>query len=49
MQIQSGPPYKKIHIDKIEGIQKRATKQIPGLGSLSYPEIKKIKITDISI
>ena len=23
-------PYKKIHIDKIEGIQKRATKQIPG-------------------
>ena len=36
-------PYKKKHIDKIESVQKRATKQIPGLGNLSYPErLKKL-------
>ena len=35
-------PYKKKHIDKIESVQKRATKQIPGLGHLSYPERLKI-------
>ena len=31
-------PYKKKHIDKIESVQKRATKQRSGLGNLSYPE-----------
>jgi hypothetical protein len=31
-------PYKKKHIDKIESVQKRATKQIPGLRNLNYPE-----------
>ena len=31
-------PYKKKHINKIESAQKRATKQIPGLRNLNYPE-----------
>ena len=31
-------PYKMKHIYKIEGVQKRATKQIPGLGNLSSPK-----------
>ena len=40
-------PYKKkyIHVDKIESVQKRATKQIPGFNNLSYPErLKKLKL-----
>ena len=42
-------PYKKIHIDKIEGIQKRATKQIPGLCNLSHPErLKKLKLPTLA-
>ena len=38
-------PYKKKYIEKIESVQKRATKQIPGFNNLSYPEIlKKLKL-----
>jgi hypothetical protein len=37
-------PYKKKYIDKIDSVQKRATKQIPGFHNLSYPErLKKLK------
>jgi hypothetical protein len=35
-------PYKKKYIDKIESVQKRTTKQIPGFHNLSYPERLKI-------
>jgi hypothetical protein len=42
-------PYKKKYIDKIESVQKRATKQIPGFHNLSYPErIKKLKLPTIA-
>jgi len=42
-------PYKKKHIDKIESVQKRATKQIPGLGNLSYPErLNKLKLPTLA-
>ena len=38
-------PYKKKYINKIESVQKRATKQIPGFNNLSYPErLKKLKL-----
>ena len=38
-------PYKEKHIDLIEGVQRRATKQIPGLGKLSYEErLRKLKL-----
>jgi hypothetical protein len=36
---------KYIHVDKIESVQKRATKQTPGFNNLSYPErLKKLKL-----
>jgi hypothetical protein len=39
-------PYKKKYIDKIESVQKRATKQIQGFNNLSYPErLKKLKLS----
>lgn len=31
-------PYKRMHIDAIEGVQRRATKQVIGLRNLEYPE-----------
>jgi len=38
-------PYKKKYIDKIESMQKRATKQIPGFKNLSCHErLKKLKL-----
>lgn len=38
-------PYKEKYIDLIEGVQRRATKQIPGLGKLSYEErLRKLKL-----
>lgn len=38
-------PYKKKYIGKIESVQKRATKQIPGFNKLSYTErLKKLKL-----
>ena len=42
-------PYQKKLVDKIEQVQKRATKQIPGLGNLSYPDrLKKLKLPTLS-
>ena len=41
--------FKKKSIDKIENIQKRATRQIPGFNKLSYPErLKKLKLPTLS-
>ena len=42
-------PYKIKHIDQIENVQRRATRQIPGFKNLSYPErLKKLKIPTLS-
>ena len=42
-------PYKMKHIDQIEKVQRRATKQIPGFRDLSYPErLRKLKIPTLS-
>jgi hypothetical protein len=41
-------PYRKKHIDKIEQVQKRATKQIPETKNLNYEErIRKLKLSTI--
>ena len=49
MLVQSGPHTKKKYINKIECVQKRATKQIPGFNNLSYPErLKKLKLPTIT-
>ena len=38
-------PYRKKHIDMIENVQKRATKQIPGMKNLSYEErLRKLEL-----
>lgn len=38
-------PYRKKHIDKIEQVQKRATKQIPEMKNLNYEErLRKLKL-----
>ena len=34
-------PYKYKYIEMIENVPRRATKQLPGLKNLSYPEIEK--------
>ena len=31
-------PYKSKHIEMIEGVQRRATKEIPGLSNLTYKQ-----------
>ena len=31
-------PYRKLDIDKLEKVQKRATKMIQGMGNFKYPE-----------
>lgn len=42
-------PYKAKHLDMIENVQRRATKQLPGLKELSYPErLKKLKLPTLS-
>jgi hypothetical protein len=42
-------PYKKKHIDMIENVQKRATKQIPGIKNLSYEErLRKLELPTLS-
>lgn len=42
-------PYKIKQIEKIEGVQRRATKQLPGHQDLSYPErIKALKLPTLS-
>jgi hypothetical protein len=38
-------PYRKIHIELLEGVQRRATKQIPGMKNLNYEErLRKLKL-----
>ena len=42
-------PYKKKHIDMIENVQKRATKQIPGMKNLPYEErSRKLELPTLS-
>jgi hypothetical protein len=42
-------PYKKKHIDMIDNVQKRATKQIPGMKNLSYEEhLRKLELPTLS-
>ena len=51
MLVQSGPHTRKstYNVDKIESVQKRATKQIPGFNNLSYHErLKKLNLPTIA-
>ena len=42
-------PYKMKHIEQIEAVQRRATKQLPGMKNLTYPErLKKLKLPTLS-
>jgi hypothetical protein len=42
-------PYKIKHIDMIENVQRRATRQLPGFKELSYSEcLKKLKLPTVS-
>ena len=42
-------PYKMKHIDQIEKVQRRATKQIPGFKNLTYPErLRKLKLPTLA-
>jgi hypothetical protein len=42
-------PYKKKHINMIENVQKRATKQIPGIKNVSYEErLRKLELPTLS-
>ena len=42
-------PYKAQQIEMIEGVQRRATKQIPGLSELSYEErLKRLKLPTLT-
>jgi hypothetical protein len=42
-------PYKMKYIEKIERVQKRVTKQFPGMKNLSYPErLKKIGLPTLA-
>ena len=41
-------PYKAKHIDMIESVQRRATKQLPGMKNLSYSErLKRLKLPSL--
>ena len=42
-------PSTRAEIDKIEGVQRRATKQVPGLKNLTYPErLRKLKLPTLT-
>ena len=42
-------PYKMKHIDMIENVQRRATKQLPGMKNLTYAErLKKLKLPSLN-
>lgn len=42
-------PYKTKYIEMVEGVQRRATKQIPGMSDLTYSErLKKLKLPTLS-
>jgi len=40
-------PYKRFDIEKLEKVQKRATKILPGLRKIPYPEVKKLGLPTI--
>lgn len=50
MQIKStGSPHLKKHVESIENVQRRATKQIPGLSDLSYEDrLRKLKLPTLA-
>ncbi len=42
-------PYKVKHIEKLESVQRRITKQLPGMNTLSYPErLRRLKLPTLS-
>ena len=42
-------PHLKKHIDQLENVQRRATKLVPGLNQLSYPErLRKLKLPTLA-
>ena len=42
-------PYKMKHIEQIESVQRRASKQLPGMAELTYPErLKKLKLPTLA-
>ena len=43
-------PYKSKYIEMIENVQRIATKQLPGLKNLSYPErLRKLKLPTLTL
>ena len=42
-------PHKKSDIEKLERVQKRATKMIPGMSKISYPyRLRKLKLPTLT-
>ena len=42
-------PYLKKHIEAVENVQRRASKRVPGLSSMSYPDrLKKIGVPTLA-
>ena len=42
-------PYKAEHIEELEKVQRRATKKIPGMSNLSYPDsLKSLKLPTLA-
>ena len=42
-------PYRKKHVELIEGVQRRATKQLPGMKNLTYAEhLRRLKLPTLS-
>jgi hypothetical protein len=42
-------PHKRGHIDKLEAVQRRATRQVPSLGNLSYPDrLRRLKLPTLA-
>ena len=49
MQVQYWSPQKIKHIEMIENVQRRCTRQLPYLKDLSYPErLKKLKLPTLA-
>ena len=43
------PTFEKKHIDMVENVQRRSTKQVPGLSQLSYEErLRKLKLPTLT-
>ena len=42
-------PYKLKHVDQLEAVQRRATKQLPGMKNKSYPDrLQELKLPTLS-